>query len=78
MVELVKEYLLNQYVIYKNPTDHPKKYVTRKWGIQPGGLEPLEKVVCNTLKEARDIVPKGLVKVDRDPQDDPCIYEVWI
>lgn len=78
MVELIKESIMNQYVIYKKPRDYPKKYVTRKWEILVGGLNPAEAFVCDTLKEARGKVPDGLVQMERSPEDDPAIYEVWI
>lgn len=79
MVELIKESIINQYVIYKNPKDMPGKYVTRKWEIWPGGPKPTtEAFSCATLKEARSHVPQDMVKLDRSPGDDPVIYEVWV
>jgi hypothetical protein len=31
-----------------------------------------------TLEEARDTLPEGLVRINRQEQDDPVIVEVWI
>ena len=78
MVELMKESIINQYVIYKNPKDMPGKYVTRKWEIWAGGPKPAEAFSADTIKEARAHVPPGLFNMGRHEKDDPAIYEVWI
>jgi hypothetical protein len=69
-----------QYCVYRKPTDYPDKYVVRKWeiysGLQspvPGGLQ-----IANDLLTARKLVPEGLARLARLPNDDPNIVEVWI
>lgn len=66
------------YVIYDNPTDHPGKFVVRKWwGDKPTG----EGAVTDSLYAARLYIRElglGLVMVTRDPGDDPCIVESWL
>jgi len=69
-------------VITKDPTDHPGKYVTRRqWACTGNAVEieaePL--VVADTLEEARRVVPADLdTRLDRSPDDDPVILEVWL
>jgi len=63
------------WVIYKHPKDYPDKYVARKWILD----EPTsEAVFANTLEEARLAIPKGLIRMERNNQDDPCIVEIWL
>ena len=62
------------YVIYKNPKDHPGKYVARKFILD----KPTEECfIANSLEEVRAKLPKGLTCFDRDPSDDKCIVESW-
>lgn len=74
----MKESIINQYTIYKNPKDYPKKYVVRKWEIWAAGPKPGAHFVCDTLEEARSKIPPGMVKFVRNPKDDPAIYETWV
>jgi hypothetical protein len=71
-----------QYVIYKPTTkDHPGKWVVRRWYIFPGVPKPTAEVECDlvdTLEEAREKIPFGTVKIDRYPEDDPVIQEIWM
>lgn len=70
---------LNLYVIYENPKDFPGKFVVRRHAVMAGQSVPDKQgIVCNTLKEARSMVPSGLVNLHRFPEDDPVIKEVWV
>ena len=68
------------YVVYVNPRDFPGKVVVRRWGIDADGpaAEDEPMAVTNSLNEARDALPDGLIKIRRSPNDDPVIAEVWI
>ena len=69
-------------VIYRNPLDYPLKFVVRRqWACQGGAVEiesqPL--AVVDTIDEARAAVPsESDTRMDRDPADDPTIFEVWL
>jgi hypothetical protein len=63
------------YTIYRTPRDFPRHWVVRVWwGMVP---EPVG-CLCSTIGEARDCVPWGAVRLPKDPQDDPVIFEHWI
>lgn len=75
-----------QYVIYGNPTDHPGRFVVRRWHIDgkpPIGFrsEPTLMADCPTLEQARKAVQTeapGHVCLQRCEHDDPSIVEVWV
>ena len=63
------------YCIYDRPLDHPNHFVVRRWH----GLTPDKSCeLCDSLREARNVVPRGLTCLSRLPQDDPTIVEVWL
>lgn len=72
--------VMSQWVIYNHPRDCPDKYVMRRWEI----LQSAELVVtgdtvqADTLEEIRLSVPRGLYRLERFKDDDPCIVEVWL
>lgn len=71
-----------QYAVYKKPADFPNSFVVRKWFIDPGSSEPRPSQKCftvaPTLERARAVIPAGMTRIDRFPNDDPVIVEVWI
>lgn len=71
------------YAIYFNPSDQPGKFVVRRHDIveeggQVGSLPAPEAVCAETLGEARQHVPPGLVQLPRFNDDDPVIVETWL
>lgn len=66
--------------IYKNPADYPGKFIARLFDIKKGKHRPTEiVVVADNLFEIRKKIPREqMFIIDRDPQDDPCIVEMWI
>jgi hypothetical protein len=74
--------VMTQYVIYHDTTDHPGKYVVRKWTVGPDGAKPDDLAqVCDTLPLARDVVAyhfPGAFRLDRNLEDDPVIVETWV
>lgn len=60
----------------------PNSFVVRKWFIDPGSTEPRPDMksyaIAPTLKEARCVIPEGMTRIERFPNDDPAIAEVWI
>lgn len=67
-----------QYVVYRHPSDYPRKWVVRAWSIKPGRYYAGPVVaVEDDLEVARDAIPDGLVNIGRFGEDDPVVYEVW-
>lgn len=67
------------YTIYFNPSDFPGKFVLRAYHIGRGTVEADDKFkLGDSANEVRQHVPKGLVNIGRNADDDPVILEVWI
>lgn len=81
------------YVVYRHPTDWPDRVVVRRTypmgrpaddrPVQPDPQEPglfLDAYVClcDSLWQARGMLPPGLTRLPRDPHDEPQIVEVWL
>jgi hypothetical protein len=68
------------YTIYCHPLDYPEGYTVTRWRVT-GGHEP-EPVgtwhAANSLDAARALVPPGLHRMERDPNDDDVIVESWL
>ena len=74
-----KTRILPNFTVFFNPQDFPGKYVVR---LFDGNLPTRLLVVKNTLEEARAAIPQapplGFVRMERSPNDDPVIVEVWM
>jgi hypothetical protein len=76
--------LLAYFVIYRHPADYPEGYVVRRWTLEkrPPRLDPEEVPgqawPVATLEAARALVPEGLARFTRAPNDDPAILETWL
>lgn len=68
--------MLTIYVVYRNPSDYPGKFVTRRWIGMDACVKP--EGVFATLNEARAVVPAWAVSITPSEYDDPCIAEVWL
>lgn len=68
------------FTIYRNPSDYPGKFVTRKWQNVNGWNLSIDPPVAieDTLEKARSWVPQELARIPRHPSDDPAIVETWI
>jgi len=68
------------WVIYHRPKDYPDGYVLRCQYAMPGGTTEISKDAWfgDTLESLRAIVPPGLVRMSRHPNDEPHIVETWI
>lgn len=73
---------LSLWVIYERPCDYPTRYVVREWRVSDRGAVPQRGIgLCDTLDEARRILAIGAPgrhRLDRHPDDDPVIVEVWV
>lgn len=72
--------MLRMWTIYKHPKDYPDSYVARLWEADAGGPRMTASVViASSLEFLREqMMDMGLVKLDRQPDDDPVIVEVWL
>lgn len=75
-----RDQILPIVVIYENPSDYPGKFVARRQWAGRGGvlLEPGPLIVGDSLTEVRGVIPDGMVRLPRDPNDEPQIVECWI
>jgi hypothetical protein len=69
------------WVIYEKPLDFPNSFVVRRqWATTPITFDK-DFILAPSLAQARAAlcakVP-GLVCIQRDPSDDPCIVESWL
>lgn len=78
--------LRSVWTIYCSPDDFPGQYVVRRheiicngFGVPPT-ITPREQWgrATNTIEEARAMLPPGLERVDRNPEDQPSIAESWL
>ena len=72
---------LPMYVVYENPSDYPGKFVVRRWPntlVSPPIPDPVPLIVCDSLEVARAVVPPYAVCLQRSPDDDPAVREVWL
>lgn len=71
--------LLAMFTVYESPRDYPGLFVARRWEIAPGIARPTAWVrTADTLDAVRALLPAGLCRIDRTPDDDPAIAEVWV
>lgn len=68
------------WVVYREPSDYPGKYVVRCHWSRPGGRIEVDPdcATFDSLEAARDALPPGLFNMHRQPDDDPVIVEVWL
>lgn len=77
------------WVVYEDPPSYPGKYVARLLLLNNENLEVLSgiewddtlftvQIVEDTLRKTRDLLPNGMFQMNRKPNDDACIVEVWL
>lgn len=72
---------LAMWVVYNSPPDYPGKFVARCWVIRRGEDEPRavpSLCIAPTLEFVRGMLPWGLHRQERRPEDDQTIVEVWL
>jgi len=76
-----EDILLTVWVIYDHPSDYPNSYVLRPQVLVRGQKEPValsQAWTADTPDQLRRIIPPGLHRLDRQPDDHPQILETWI
>ncbi len=73
---LVKQSTMPIITVFKSPTDYPGKYVARVYDLE----KPTNLVaVADTYEELLEAIPtRQMVRLERDPKDDPVIVETWV
>lgn len=73
---LVKQTAVPIITVYKNPTDYPGKYVARVFDLErPTNMA----AVADTYEDLLEAIPTGMmVRMERNPKDDPVIVETWV
>lgn len=73
---------LSLWTIYDHPTDIPEPFgfAVREWHVTSDGDSYADSRVqfAMTLERARELVPPGLYRLDRDPNDPSAVVETWI
>ena len=66
------------WVVYDHPRDHPGHWVARMW-MGPDWASSVV-IICQSLEVLRNRLEQqwGLTRLERHPDDDPVIVEVWI
>jgi hypothetical protein len=78
--------ILRIYTVYDHPADFPKDYVVRVWemrGGEPhktneGHRSPDLDIVRSWIEWHAHRYGVGVVRIERDANDDPVILENWI
>lgn len=72
--------VLRMWTVYKHPRDYPKSFVARLFEVDADGVRPTPNIViAATLERLQDeMMEMGLVKLMRNPNDDPVIVETWL
>jgi hypothetical protein len=70
---------LRIWTIYDHPSDFPDCFIARMSLVSVDGLVPTREIItAATLEELRSQLPGGLYRLNRHPDDDPVIVEVWL
>lgn len=69
---------LSLWTVYRRPLDHPDSFVARRWEIHPEIAPTADVLLAHDLEALREMLPSGLVRLDRQPTDDPVIVESWV
>lgn len=68
---------LLMWTVYQSPSDYPGLFISRPTNILT--RTPLPSVlIAYSLTKLREALPVGLVRLNRQAEDDPVIVETWI
>lgn len=73
------EEVLTIWAVYRNPSDHPGKWVLRGHNVGPGVVMARPGCyIADSYTALLRSLPSGLQRLPNSPFDDPVIYECWI
>jgi len=71
--------MLAIWVVYWNTKDYPDRAVVRPQCVDGDGIHILKQVlVGESLDAVRDQLPEGLTRMERHPDDELAIIEIWL
>ena len=78
--EAAKRGALAMWTVYKRPADYRCGFVARMFEVGAEGPKPTDRTLkCLELEPIREKLAKaGLVRLDREPDDEPQIVETWL
>lgn len=69
---------LPMWVVYDSPSDYPGYWVARLHLSLPQPQATDCVLTALTLDTLHWLLPAGLTRLPRQPDDDPAIFEVWL
>lgn len=77
-IEIRKISNLPMISIYFDPKDYPGKYVARVFDISVGKVNATRYIMLSdNLEDLRSAMPTNFTHMDKSPNDDPQLLEVW-
>jgi hypothetical protein len=78
--EAVKRGALSMWTVYERPRDYACGFVARRFEVTGKGPTPTQMTLkCLELEPIREKLARaGLVRLDREPDDEPQIVETWL
>lgn len=71
---------LTIWTVYDSPSDAPGLFMARRFEVTRTGAHATSETMTSTdLYDIRvELARRGMVPLQRDPQDDPAIVETWV
>jgi len=69
---------LSIWTVYESPLDYPERFVARRWTINPAPSPTDDVIVADDMSSLQAMMPPGMVRMPRQPGDDPVIVETWV
>lgn len=71
---------LIMWTVYDHPADFPDCFVARRWRVTADGPQAMSQVITSGDLDLlrREMAGMGLTVLNRSPDDDPKIVEVWL
>jgi hypothetical protein len=78
--EAVKRGVLSMWTVYERPSDYACGYVARRFEITGKGPAPTQMTLKSIeLEPIREKLARaGLIRIHRNPEDEPQIVESWL
>jgi hypothetical protein len=77
--EAGKRGALSMWTVYEKPKDYPDGYVARRFEVAGVITATATSIKSRELEPIREKLARaGLVRLDRNPEDEPQIVETWL
>jgi hypothetical protein len=74
-----KKGILSMWTVYDRPKDHPTEFIVRRFACTAEGPIPTLDAYTGPLDLIREsLLQAGLIRLARNPDDEPQIVETWI